>query len=264
MVLPGDTPSSFRHPVQESVETLQAQRGGLTFQLSLQGLHDVPSQGLSKLSTKLATTRLIVASVTTEPDGSLVLLPSPCASPMEEILKNPKLRDYTQIKLTPTVVAALKAKGITEFVGKSIEASGKSETSLYLSRPAFEVTTVTVEKTEDIAAAPSSPTTFKVDFVITHRDGTLVLRHQPRQYLIDEVQKNPRLRDYTQIKLMPSVVAALKAKGITEFVGKTIQATGKTETSLYLSFPAFEVTTITVERPEDIQTEIGRSTSTDK
>ncbi|WP_395094934.1 hypothetical protein [Armatimonas sp.] len=91
-----------------------------------------------------------VASVKPETDGSLVLLPPPCPHPMEEIFKNPKLRDYTQIKLAPSVVVALKAKGITAFVGKSLQARGKSESVLYLARPAFEVTTVTVEKFDDI------------------------------------------------------------------------------------------------------------------
>lgn len=152
IVLPGDTPDKLLHPWQESATALQARRGSLTFQLNLQGVTGTTSRGLLSLAKpdRLPTTRLVVASVRVEPDGSLVLLPSPCTSPMEEVLKNPRLRDYTQVKLAPTVAAALKAEGITELVGKSIEASGKSESTLYLSRPAFEVTTVTVEKPEDI------------------------------------------------------------------------------------------------------------------
>jgi Ankyrin repeats (many copies) len=257
IVLPGDPPDKLLHPLQESAKALQAQRGGIAFQLSLQGPVGVPSHGPSTLSARfgldrLPTTHLVVASVTAEPDGSLVLLPPPCPSPMEEILKNPKLRDYTQVKLTPAVVAALKAKGITDFVGKSVLASGKSETSLYLSRPAFEVTTVTVEKTEDIAITPSAPTRFLVATATPEANGALVLRAQPSQYALEEVRKNPKLRDYTQVKLTPSVVATLKARGFTEFVGMAIEATGKSETSIYLAFPAFEGTTVTVERPEDI------------
>ena len=129
----------------------QTARGGIalgrnTFNLNL----NLSSRDkLSEIPSEAPDASLIVASVKTEENGSLVLLPPPCPSPMEEIFKNPKLRDYTQIKLTPSVVAALKAKGITEFVGKSVQASGKSESVLYLSRPAFEVTTVTVEKAED-------------------------------------------------------------------------------------------------------------------
>ncbi|MBB6048764.1 ankyrin repeat domain-containing protein [Armatimonas rosea] len=254
IVLPGDTPDKLLHPWQESARALQARWGGLTFQLGLQGVTGTASRGLLSLAKpdRLPTTRLVVASVRAEPDGSLVLLPSPCTSPMEEILKNPKLRDHTQVKLTPSVVAALKAKGITEFIGKSIEASGKSETSLYLSRPAFEVTTVTVEKAEELAITPSAPTSFVVATATPEADGALVLRAQPRQYALEEVKKNPKLRDYTQVKLTPSVVAALKARGFTELVGKAIEATGKSETSIYLAFPAFEGTTVTVERPEDI------------
>ncbi|WP_309709295.1 ankyrin repeat domain-containing protein [Armatimonas sp.] len=214
---------------------------------------------LSKKPINAPDASFTVASVTTETDGSLLLLPPPCLSPMEEIFKNPKLRDYTQIRLTPSTVAALKAKGITEFVGRSIQASGKSESVLNLTRPAFEVTTVTVEKTEDLSVTQPPMASFTVVLVNPEEDGSLVLIPKTSVHsatearLTQEILKNPELRDYTQVKLTPSVVAALKAKGITEFVGKSIQASGKSDNSLYLAYPAFKVTTITVEKTEDFQ-----------
>lgn len=94
-----------------------------------------------------------VASVQTEKDGALILVPKRPDVRIEDALKNPKLRDYTQVKLTASVVAALKEKGITTFVGRRIHAKGKSEEALYLSRPAFQVTTVTVSTPDDLQLA---------------------------------------------------------------------------------------------------------------
>jgi len=91
-----------------------------------------------------------VATVETEKDGALLLLPKRPEVRIEDALKNPKLRDYTQVKLTASVVAALKEKGITTFVGRRLHAKGKSEEALYLSQPAFVVTTMTVSTPEDL------------------------------------------------------------------------------------------------------------------
>ncbi len=259
------TPEPLQLQIPQTQHSLglepQTARGGIalgrnTFNLNL-NLSSLST--LSEIPSEAPDASMIVASVKTEEDGSLLLLPPPCPHSMEEIFKNPKLRDYTQIKLAPSVVAALKAKGITEFVGKSVQASGKSESTLYLSRPAFEVTTVTVDKAEDLSVTQPPMASFMVALVNPEEDGSLVLIPKTRVHSAtearptQEILKNPELRDYTQIKLTPSVVAALKAKGITEFVGKSIQASGKSESSLYLAYPAFKVTTITVEKIEDFQ-----------
>jgi hypothetical protein len=96
----------------------------------------------------------MVASTKNEPDGSLILMPKEKNVPIADALKDSKLRDYTQVKLTKEVVAALKEKGITDFVGQKINARGQSERSLYLCLPAIEVTTVIVMHPEDIIMFP--------------------------------------------------------------------------------------------------------------
>ena len=105
-----------------------------------------------------------------------------------------------------------------------------------------------------ITAPPTAPdASFTVASTRTEADGSLTLNPPPKDISVDEALKNSELRDYTRIKLMPAVVGALKAKGITELVGTHVAASGKSERSIYLSFPAFEVTTIVVEKLDDLQ-----------
>ena len=138
-------------------ETL-LQRRNFGLQLSFQEAPEAQGRGAAlEIKSVLPNASFTVASVKIEADGALALMPAPSQHPMDEVLKNPSLRDYIQIKLAPMVAAALKAKGITEFVGKSVTATGKSESHLYLAFPAFAVTTVTVEKVEDVQMEVQTP-----------------------------------------------------------------------------------------------------------
>ena len=86
--------------------------------------------------------------------GSLLLQdPEPKAS-MEAALKNPQLRDRLEIRIAPAVVDRLKRLGIRDveahFKGCTVKATGKSVSTIYLCMPAVSVTTVIVERIEDI------------------------------------------------------------------------------------------------------------------
>jgi hypothetical protein len=87
--------------------------------------------------------------------------------------------------------------------------------------------------------------------------GSLVLAVLEPNVPLNEALKHPELRDTVNVKIMPKVLAQLKRLGITDFEahfkGRSIKVFGKTTSTIYLCFPAIAVSTVIVERIEDIE-----------
>ncbi|HLK57469.1 MAG TPA: hypothetical protein VKU00_12960 [Chthonomonadaceae bacterium] len=86
--------------------------------------------------------------------------------------------------------------------------------------------------------------------------NTLVLSAPTPQVTHEEAMKHPELRDELEVRLTPTVLNQLKKLGVkdvaTYFQGHTIRVTGKSSSAIYLCFPAVAVSTVLVERAEDI------------
>jgi hypothetical protein len=87
--------------------------------------------------------------------------------------------------------------------------------------------------------------------------GYLVLQDPAPQVSMEEALKHPELRDRLEIRIAPAVLDRLKRLGIRDvaahFQGRTVRVTGKSTSVLYLCFPAIAVTTVVVERIDDIE-----------
>ena len=85
----------------------------------------------------------------------------------------------------------------------------------------------------------------------------LVLSAPKPKVTHEDALKQPELRDRVEVRLAPAVVEKLKKQGIKDvdahFRGKTVRATGRAESTIYLCFPAMAVYTVVVEHVEDIK-----------
>jgi hypothetical protein len=87
--------------------------------------------------------------------------------------------------------------------------------------------------------------------------GYLTLHDPEPNVIIELALKNPQLRDRLEVRIAPSVVSRLQKLGIRDvaahFKGSTVKVTGASTQVIYLCMPAACVTTVVVDRIEDLE-----------